>query len=138
MFRRDRRPAPDRIDITLGASATLRGGEMKTDASVRIDGVFEEGRIETLGNVIIGADARVQADIQADTVSVAGAYKGDLDARRVEILAGGRVWGRVQVETFFLDEGGFLHAELVMKTEEAPEPPFGENGMEMEDGDEGE
>ncbi|NUQ37571.1 MAG: polymer-forming cytoskeletal protein [Caldilineales bacterium] len=126
MFRKDRRPAPDRIDLTIGPSVTLRGGELKTDASVRIDGVLEEGRIETLGNVVIGAEARVQADIQAETVSVAGAFKGHIQAQRVEILAGGRVWGRVEVATFFLDEGGFLHAELVMTPETPPEQPFAE------------
>jgi len=126
MFRRDRRPAPDRIDITIGPNATVRGGELKTDASVRIEGVLEEGRIETLGNVLIGPEARVQADIQAETVSVAGAFKGTIQAQRVEILAGGRVWGRVEVATFFLDEGGFLHAELVMTSDNPPEQSFGD------------
>ncbi|MDW8267810.1 MAG: polymer-forming cytoskeletal protein, partial [Anaerolineae bacterium] len=89
MFRRDRRPEPDQIEVTLGSRASLRG-ELRCDGSVRIDGVVEEGsRIETLGNVIIGSEARVAADIKAETVSVAGAYKGNLEARRVELLAGG-------------------------------------------------
>ncbi|HEY54274.1 MAG TPA: polymer-forming cytoskeletal protein, partial [Caldilineae bacterium] len=90
---------------------------------VRIDGVIEGGRIETLGNIIIGHDARVVADIQADTVSVAGAYKGELNAKRVELLDGGRMWGTIRVESFLLDEGGFMRGELVMVTEDEPEEP---------------
>ncbi|MCX7852480.1 MAG: polymer-forming cytoskeletal protein [Caldilineales bacterium] len=125
MFRRDRRPEPDQIEVTLGSRASLRG-ELRCDGSVRIDGVVEEGsRIETLGNVIIGSEARVAADIKAETVSVAGAYKGNLEARRVELLAGGRVWGAIRVASFLLDEGGYMHGELVMLTEEAaPEDPW--------------
>jgi len=125
MFRRDRRPEPDQIEVTLGPRASLRG-ELRCDGSIRLDGVVEEGsRIETLGNVIIGSEARVAADIKAETVSVAGAYKGNLEARRVELLAGGRMWGTIRVASFLLDEGGYMHGELVMLTEEAePADPW--------------
>ncbi len=119
MLRRERRPEPDRIEVTIGAHATLRG-EIKCEGSVRIDGVVEEGsRIETLGNVIISSDARALCDIVADTVSVAGAYKGDLQANRVELLEGGRMWGVIRVASFLLDEGGYMRGELVMLTEAA-------------------
>lgn len=123
MLRRERRPEPDRIEVLIGANATLNG-EVRCEGSVRIDGVMESGRIETLGNVIIGPAARVMADIQADTVSVAGAYKGDLHAQRVELLEGGRMWGMIRVASFLLDDGGFLHGELVMQTEQTPSDPF--------------
>jgi len=122
MLRRERRPEPDRIELTIGPHVTLQG-EIRCEGSVRIDGVIEGGRIETLGNIIIGHDARVVADLQADTVSVAGAYKGELNAKRVELLDGGRMWGVIRVESFLLDEGGFMRGELVMVTEEEPEEP---------------
>ncbi len=129
MFKRDQRPEPDRIDVHIGESATF-AGDIRSEASVRIDGVMTAGRIETLGNVIIGPEARVQADIQAKTVSVAGAYQGDLTAQRVELLEGGRMWGVIRVASFLLDEGGFLHGELIMLTEETPENPFQEPDTE--------
>ncbi len=116
MLRRERRPEPDRIEVSIGLHATIHG-EIKCEGSVRIDGVVEEGRIETLGNVIIGPEARVLADIKADTVSVAGAYKGNLEANRVELLEGGRMWGVIRVVSFLLDEGAYLHGELVMQGE---------------------
>ncbi len=126
MFKRDQRPEPDRIDVIIGESAAVTG-EIRCEASVRIDGVMENGRIETLGNVIIGPNARVLADIKAKTVSVSGAYKGDLTAQRVELLEGGRMWGAIRVASFLLDEGAFMHGELIMLSEETPENPFAEN-----------
>ncbi len=139
MFKRDQRPEPDRIDVTIGETATF-SGDIRSEASVRIDGVMEGGRIETLGNVIIGPNARVQADIRAKTVSVSGAYQGDLTAQRVELLEGGRMWGTLRVASFLLDEGGYLHGELIMLTEETLENPFEdvEDDASAPEGDAGE
>ena len=121
MFSREQRPDPDIIDVTIGPRATFNG-TLRCDGSVRIEGVMEDGQIETLGNVIIAANAKVMANIKARTVSISGAYKGDLDAQRVELLEGGRAWGRLKVASFLLDEGAFLRGELVMQGEVPPEP----------------
>ena len=122
MFRRDSRPAPDQIEVVIGRRATFNG-QLRCDASIRLDGTVEAGLIETAGNVLISESARVMADIVARTVSVAGAYKGTITADRVELLEGGRLWGTVNVRTFLLDEGAHFHGELVMQTAE-PEEPF--------------
>jgi cytoskeletal protein CcmA (bactofilin family) len=121
-FRRESRPAPDQIEVMIGRRATFNG-QLRCDASVRLDGTVEGGLIETAGNVLISDSARVMADIVAKTVSVAGAYKGTITADRVELLEGGRLWGTVNVRTFLLDEGAHFHGELVMQTAE-PEEPF--------------
>jgi cytoskeletal protein CcmA (bactofilin family) len=121
-FKRDSRPAPDQIEVVIGRRATFNG-QLRCDASIRLDGTVEGGLIETPGNVLITEAARVMADIVARTVSVAGAYKGTITADRVELLEGARLWGTVNVRTFLLDEGAHFHGELVMQTAE-PEEPF--------------
>lgn len=122
MFSREKRPEPDQIEVTLGPRATFKG-DIRCDGSVRLNGVMEGGTIEVLGNVLITESARVIANIAARTVSVAGAFKGTITAQRVELLAGGRIWGQVKVASFLLDEGGFLRGELIMQGDE-PEEPF--------------
>lgn len=121
MLRRKRRLDPDSIQLIVGPQVTLRG-EVQCEGSIRIDGVLENSRIETLGNVLITADARVNADIKADTVSIAGAYKGTLEAQRLELLDGGRVWGKVVVHSLYLADGATLQAELVMMDETIADP----------------
>lgn len=122
VFRRESRPAPDQIEVVIGRRATF-SGQLRCDASIRLDGTVEGGLIETAGNVLITAPARVMADIIAKTVSVAGAYKGTITADRVELLEGGRLWGTVNVRTFLLDDGAHFHGQLIMQTPE-PEEPF--------------
>jgi len=121
VFRRDARPAPDQIDVVIGPRATF-DGRLRCDGSVRLDGAVEGGSIETLGNVLITEGARVMADITAKTVSVAGAYKGNITAERVELLEGGRLWGVITVQSFLLDEGAHFHGELVMQGGAAQDP----------------
>lgn len=114
MFRRESRPAPDQIEVILGPRATF-DGRLRCDGSIRLEGTVEGGLIETLGNVLITESGRVMADINARTVSVAGAYKGTITAERVELLEGGRLWGTIKVRSFLLDEGAHFHGELLMQ-----------------------
>jgi cytoskeletal protein CcmA (bactofilin family) len=122
MFSKERRPDPDVIDVSLGPRATW-SGNLRCDGSIRIDGVVEGGELETLGNVIIGPSGKVMANIRARTVSISGAYNGQIDAQRVELLEGGRAWGVIKVASFLLDEGAYLRGELIMQGE-APAEPF--------------
>jgi len=122
MFSKERRPDPDVIDVSIGPRATFNGN-LRCDGSIRIEGVMESGQLETLGNVIISPGAKVAAAIKARTVSISGAYNGDIDAQRVELLEGGRAWGKIKVASFLLDEGAFLRGELVMQ-DETPQESF--------------
>jgi cytoskeletal protein CcmA (bactofilin family) len=126
VFGKRKKHNTDKIEAVIGP-ATSFNGHLKCDGSVRIDGLCE-GSIETAGNVIIGEEAKVVADITAENVSVSGAVKGSITARgRLEILPTGRVWADITVTSFLIDEGGFFRGGLVMSGEtepsfEAPKP----------------
>jgi cytoskeletal protein CcmA (bactofilin family) len=111
----------DKIETVIGPNTNFRG-RLICDGSIRIDGVCEEGVIETLGNIVIGPQAKVAADLIAENVSVSGAVTGNIKAAgRLEILSSGKVWGNVDVGSFLLDEEGYFRGSLAMKDE--PEPP---------------
>lgn len=106
-----KRPEPDVIEVIIGPRATLTGN-LRCDASVRIDGAIEAGLIETPANVILTESARVQCDVTAKNVSIRGMYRGTIRADRVELLAGSQVYGALHVNSFFMDDGALLRAEL--------------------------
>ena len=134
MFGKEKRPAPDHIEAVIGPLTTFHG-TLRADGSVRVDGVVEGGAIISTSNVIITKDARVQADIEAETVSIAGAYKGKIVADRVELLAGSKGWGELHVRSFLLDEGGFFSGNLIMQGE-APKEPFSAEPLPPLEGEE--
>jgi cytoskeletal protein CcmA (bactofilin family) len=111
VFGRWQRPEADAIEVIIGPRASF-SGTLRCDTSIRIDGAMESGRIETTANVVLTETARVQADILAKTVSIRGSYWGVIRADRVELLDGSQVHGALHVNSFFMDEGVELHAEV--------------------------
>ena len=122
MFSRVRKPEPDAIEVIVGPRASFRGN-LNSDTSIRIDGAVEGGRIETPANVILTESARVQCDIVAKTVSIRGAYWGTINADRVELLQGSQVHGALHVNSFYMDEGVALRAEVDIQGTAPTEPP---------------
>jgi cytoskeletal protein CcmA (bactofilin family) len=122
LFGKDKGPVvvgPGKIENVFGASTRFEGN-LTSDGNIRVDGVFE-GSIETAGNVIIGEQARVMADIKANGVQVWGAVKGNITALgRLEILSSGRVWGDIKVAALLIDEGGVLRGQCIMQGENEP------------------
>jgi len=114
-------PPPGQVETIIGPTTNFKGA-VQNDGGLRIEGVFE-GTVETGGNLIVGEEAKVMADIIAYNVSVAGAIKGNIKANRVEILSTGRVWGDINVKSFLVDEGGFVCGEIVMEGAEFKPPP---------------
>ena len=114
MFGREKQPvSTDRIEVTVGPTANL-SGDLVCDGIVKIDGICQ-GSIKTVSNVIISEKGRVDADIEANNVSVSGQAKGSIVAKgRLEILSTGRVWAEVTGSSFLLDDGGKLHGGLQM------------------------
>ena len=140
MFGREKRPVPlDRVEVTVGPTANIHG-DLVCDGIVKIDGVYR-GSIKTVSNVIVTEKGRVDAQIEAQNVSISGQAKGSILANgRLEILSTGKVWADVSVSSFLLDDGGKLHGGLKMiGTEPEPEsfdvPP---SPRDLVQGDEGE
>jgi cytoskeletal protein CcmA (bactofilin family) len=127
LFGRTGRPEPDAIDVVIGPRATFTGS-LQCDASIRIDGAVDQGRIVTPVNVIISETANVQCDIVAKTVSIRGRFTGVIQADRVEMLDGSQVHGVLNVNSFFMEENAVLRAAVNIRSEAAtdvrpPQPP---------------
>ncbi|MHB0858957.1 MAG: bactofilin family protein [Anaerolineae bacterium] len=106
-----------KIDTVLGPN-TSYNGTIRSNGNIRIDGTYE-GRLETAGNVIVGASGKVEADIVANAVQVWGAVRGSISTQgRLEILPSGRVWGEVHVAALLIDEGGMFRGQCFMAGEQ--------------------
>lgn len=122
MFGRSARPEPDAIEVVIGPRATF-SGTLQCDASIRIDGAVDQGRLVTPANVILTETANVQCDIVAKTVSIRGRFQGVIQADRVEMLTGSQVQGVLNVNSFFMDDNAVLRAAVNIRGEAATELP---------------
>jgi len=108
---------PVGFETILGAGATLTG-DLRSQGNVRLDGTFE-GTLEIDGNVLVGETAKITADINAKNVSIAGAVRGDVSGKKVQLLRTARVWGDITASAISTEEGAFIDGKITMVTHEA-------------------
>ncbi len=113
---------PVGFETVLGANSTLEG-HLNSNANVRLDGTFS-GTMEIGGNVLVGETAQINADINAKNISIAGAVRGNINGKKVQLLRTGRIWGDIRATALTTEEGAFIDGKITMVSpqEAAPEP----------------
>ena len=99
--------APDGI-TSIGRTIVLKG-EVRAPEHLIIEGRVSGQVAVPNHGVAIGQQSCVSADILARTITVRGRVTGNLTAtERVEILATGRVEGRIVAPQLSIDEGAYF------------------------------
>jgi cytoskeletal protein CcmA (bactofilin family) len=92
-------------------------GDLSFEETFRIDGRFE-GKIRSGGELILGDDADVNAEMEIGRLSVNGKLKGSVQAtERVELLAGARVLGDISTPVLRIEEGAHFEGSCQMGKE---------------------
>jgi len=85
-------------------------GDLNFKGSFRIDGHFK-GKIKSDSTLIIGANGKVEADVQVGYVIIDGEIKGQIQAKdKIEIHASGKVTGTIIAPKLIVEEGAFIEA----------------------------
>ena len=106
-----RRALPGDIE---GGAVVDRGaydGEAEGDIDGRI-----EGEINTTGNLIIGKNAVVEADIKVGTISVSGKVVGSIHAKgNITLHQSAKVYGNLFTPALTMEEGVFFQGNCQME-----------------------
>jgi len=103
-------PAPDAATV-IGPGVTLKG-ELQGEGPLSMLGRFE-GDIVLNGEIHVGPDAHVDANISARKITIAGVVRGNLSAdTRVEILPSGSLTGTVKSGSFAAADGATVKGEI--------------------------
>ena len=106
----------------IGPGVSIKG-ELRGEGALTMLGQFE-GEVVLNGAVHIGPDARVDANITAGEITIAGAVRGNLSAAgRVEILGRGSLTGTLKSESLSAGSGATVKGEVWV--EPPAEPPAG-------------
>ena len=119
-----RAASPIGFETVLGANAALEG-VLSSTGNVRLDGTFS-GTLNINGNILVGETAKINADIDARNISIAGAVRGNVTGNKVQILRTGRIWGDIHATALATEEGAFIDGRITMKGHAAnvpAEPP---------------
>jgi cytoskeletal protein CcmA (bactofilin family) len=122
------------LDTLIGAN-TVFEGSIQSERSVCVEGSIR-GRIEAKGEVVVGREGKVEADIYADSVVVGGQIIGNINARRrMEITATGRVTGDIEATKITVAEGGMVDGSFKMMEAVESAYPQLESGLSIKESD---
>ena len=108
-------------DTIIGQGVGVEG-TLQTRGDIQINGYFK-GKLITEGDVVIGEQAEVAANINAQNVYVAGEVEGNIHAiDKLEILETGRVVGDVSSSALVIESGGMLKGNSTMHETEHERP----------------
>jgi cytoskeletal protein CcmA (bactofilin family) len=102
------------LDDALSGRLQLKGGG-------HLLGNFS-GEIECDGDLLIGPEAHVEADIRSEKVTIAGFVRGNIIAvSRLKIMNTGRLEGDAKVGALVVQEGGVHHGVIRVHPEGVPD-----------------
>ena len=117
-------PTIEDFDTIVGASTVIHG-RIVTDTGLRIDGTVigdieaqhEGGQI----SVALGKTGRVEGDVHAHRVLIAGCVDGNIYAsERVELHSGARVNGDVTYGQLGIESGATISGLMIARSGEDP------------------
>jgi cytoskeletal protein CcmA (bactofilin family) len=92
------------VRVSLGPDAEVTG-KLSFAVPTRIEGKLK-GEVRASDILVIGPQATVHATVQAERLVVLGEVRGQVTgATRVEICAGGRLFGDVETKALVVQEG---------------------------------
>jgi len=93
-------------------------GAFTSDHDLRVEG-SAKGSIDCKGTLFVAEDARVDATIDAEHVTVAGSLSGEIRCRgRLQVLPSGRLRGKVSTQSLIINEGAIYEGQLEMPSAE--------------------
>ncbi len=102
----------------LNVDATMQGSLVFSDpVNLRINGKFE-GSLKTRGNLIIGENARVTADIEGENIIISGFVKGKIKSTQlVGLTSTANVYGEIETPHFSVEEGAIFNGRCRMPSD---------------------
>ena len=101
-------------DATIISPNSKFEGTLNSTGILRIDGEFR-GDINIKGNVIIGEDGIVIANINADKVTIAGKVEGNICCSgSLELVQSGKLTGDIDAKSIRVDEGAIFDGKCKM------------------------
>jgi len=113
MIKKKKKYRSEIVNTVIGEDTHFTGS-LNTQKSVRIEGFFE-GEIISQGEIFVGENSKVKANLIAKNVVVAGEVIGNIEAiNGLEIYRSGRVVGDITGDHLYVEEGAIYKGRVNM------------------------
>lgn len=106
------------IETIIGPSVKVEG-DFAGDGDVIVEGIVI-GTLKTMHHLRIGTDAKVQAEVSADSVYVAGEITGNITAQtEIEIKGAAKINGDIFTSLLSIEKGAIINGKISMSMQNA-------------------
>lgn len=112
----DDTPTDDAFSV-IDRSSSFEG-TFRSERDLRIEGNVK-GTIDCRGTFFVAEGATVDATVEADHVTIAGEFAGEVRCRgRLQMMPSARVRGRIATQSLVINEGAIYEGQLEMTAAE--------------------
>ncbi len=102
---------------TIISGDTAFKGTITSQGTIRVDGQHE-GEISTSGDLVVGENGHIQAQVKARNAVVAGVINGNVDiSDKLELMPTAKVYGDIKVGILTVNEGAIFRGACQMLSE---------------------
>ena len=113
-------PIGDQVATIIGSETSFTGN-ISSQGTIRIDG-RHAGEITTAGDLVVGEDGNVEAQVKARNALIAGVVKGNMEVSdKLELLPTAKVYGDIKIGTLIIGEGAIFRGACNMVSETTEE-----------------
>jgi len=122
--------APHSAETFIGPSVKLEGN-FSGEGDVVIEGMLV-GNLVTKGDVRVGTNAVIEAEVQAKNANVAGKVRGNIIANLLKLTATASIQGDIKAMALSIEEGAVVNGKINMSREKLDRGPQAPVDMPVE------
>jgi len=103
------------LETIIGPSVKIKGN-FSSNGNIQIEGTLS-GSLETSGDIKVGQEAKIQANIIAGNILVAGQITGTIKATNVVLTASAKITGDIETKALTIEEGATFNGKCAMGEE---------------------
>ncbi|MFC1752435.1 polymer-forming cytoskeletal protein [Thermoproteota archaeon] len=101
------------VNTIIGEDTNIKGS-IHAQRSIRIEGGLE-GEVSSQGEVYVGENSKIKANVFGSRVIIAGEVTGNIEATNgLEILKTGKVYGDITGDQLVVEEGAIYKGKVNM------------------------
>lgn len=113
MFKSEKTKSPQNIETIIGPSVKVEG-DFAGEGDIIVEGIVL-GNLKTKGHLEVGKEAKITADVVAQSAYVAGEISGNLTiGDSLELTATSKITGDVKVASLTVEKGAHINGKIIM------------------------
>lgn len=115
MFTKDGK-ATEGMDTVIGPSVQVEGNFVGS-GNVMVEGQVN-GTLKTTGNLTIGSDAKIKADVEAKNIVTSGEIRGNqiIALEKIEMSKTAKIFGNIKTSALSMETGAVVNGKVTMSS----------------------